>query len=133
VFELPDLKPICIIKSTGLQILVSISRIQSSKAKPPSRKRLHLGLNFFIEIGIFSECKIRFAENRTEFRCTKSVLEKNETPKKFWRTAFGENKAAKEFFLSPLHLGKAVFEFYHVRKGDLSSVNLYGFRAGLWR
>lgn len=37
-----------------------------------------------------------------EFCCTKSVLEKNETPKKFWRTAFGENKAAKEFFLSPL-------------------------------
>lgn len=68
-----------------------------------------------------------------EFCCTKSVLEENETLKKFWQTAFGENKAAKEFFLSPFHIAKAVLEFYPVRKGDLPWVNLYEFRAGLWR
>lgn len=45
----------------------------------------------------------KVAENRTEFYDMKSVLEENETPKKFWRTAFGENKVAKEFFLSPLY------------------------------
>ena len=117
--ELPDLKPICIIKPTGLQILVSIPRIQSSKAKPPSRKRLHLGLDFFIEIGIFFGVQNKVAENRTEFYDMKSVLEENETPKKFWRTAFGENKA--------------VLEFYLVRKGDLPWVNLCVFCVGLWR
>lgn len=68
-----------------------------------------------------------------EFCCTKSVLEENETPKKFWRTAFGENKAAKEKNLSPFHLGKAVLEFYLVRKGDLPWVNLCVFCVGLWR
>lgn len=68
-----------------------------------------------------------------EFCCTKSVLEENETLKKFWRTAFDENKAAKEKILSPFHLGKAVLEFYPVRKGDLPWVNLCVFCVGLWR
>lgn len=47
--------------------------------------------------------------------------------------AFDENKAAKEKILSPFHLGKAVLEFYPVRKGDLPWVNLCVFCVGLWR